>query len=110
MIQKVFGVRDTKALAFLQPYFSNSTGAAVRAFSDEVNNTDGRSMIQKHPEDFVLYELGEFDDNTGAFVSHSPIKMLGCGADFVQVKSNVKVDDFIQSMKNGAKEEVASGK
>lgn len=81
MIQKVFGVRDAKALAFLQPFFSVSVGAAIRAFSDAVNE-DVKSPLGKHPEDYVLYELASFDDNTGEFVCTNPIKMLGCGSDF----------------------------
>lgn len=81
MIQKVFGVRDTKAMAFLQPFFSASTGAAMRAFDDAVNE-DGKSMLAKHPEDYVLYELADYDDSTGEFKNCVPIKMLGCGADF----------------------------
>lgn len=84
MVQKVFGVRDSKALAFLQPFFSASTGAAVRAFGDAIN--EGNSPLAKHPEDYLLYELADFDDSTGEFISCNPIKMLGCGADFVQVK------------------------
>lgn len=85
MIQKVFGVRDGKAMAFLQPFFSASVGAAVRAFSDAVNE-DGKSPLTKHPEDYILYELATFDDNSGEFFSTVPIKMLGAGVDFVQIK------------------------
>ena len=77
MIQKVFGVRDTKALAFLQPFFSASTGAAVRAFGDAVN--EGNSPLSKHPEDYLLYEIGDFDDQTGELIACNPLKMLGCG-------------------------------
>ena len=96
MIQKVFGVRDSKALAFLQPYFSNSVGAAVRAFADEVN--DGKGMITKHPEDFLLYELGEFDDNSGEFKCTVPIKMLGSGKDFVIQSPKVPALDKLAKM------------
>lgn len=82
MIQKVFGVRDAKALAFLQPFFSASTGAAVRAFADAVNE-DSKSPLAKHPEDYILYELASFDDNTGEFIPCEVLKMLGCASDFV---------------------------
>lgn len=92
MIQKVFGVRDTKAQAFLQPFFSNSVGAAVRAFGDAVN--DGQSPLSKHPGDYMLYELADFNDGVGEFVCCVPIKMLGCGADFVEVKRVPVVPDL----------------
>lgn len=100
MIQKVFGVRDTKSLAFLQPFFSISTGSAVRAFSDAVNES-GSSPLAKHPDDYLLYELASFDDESGAFENVSPIKMLGCGADFVNAvrPSAVKVSGSCGDMK-----------
>lgn len=85
MIQKVFGVRDGKAQAFLQPFFSNASGSAIRAFDDAVNDNSPSNQIAKHPEDYILYELAEFDDNSGEFMSVNPIKMLGCGRDFVKV-------------------------
>lgn len=84
MIQKVFGVRDCKAEAFLQPFFSVNSGAAVRAFADAAN--DGQSPIAKHPGDYNLYELGSFDDASGKLTDLSPMRMLGCAADFIEVK------------------------
>lgn len=107
---KVFGIRDSKAMAFLQPYFSPSVGGAVRAFADEVN--DGKGMITKHPDDFILYELGEFDDNTGLFVSLTPIVMLGCGKDFVVQKSSPRFEDLVPATAKDimrSREEVSNG-
>lgn len=95
MVQKVFAVRDSKAQAFLQPFFSVSTGAAVRAFGDAVN--EGNSPLAKHPEDYLLFELGEFDDNTGEFSRVGVNKMLGCGADFI-VKSLKPVLDLAKEV------------
>lgn len=86
MIQKMFGVRDGKALAFLQPFFSISAGAAIRAFGDAVNESN--SVFGKHPEDYVLYELGTFDDNSGEFIGCGLTKMLGTASEFVVAKSN----------------------
>lgn len=94
MIQKVFGVRDTKALAFLQPFFSVSVPAAVRAFGDAINENPN-SPLGKHPEDYILYELGDFDDNSGELIACIPMKMLGVGKDFVNVvprMPSVKMD------------------
>jgi len=83
MIQKVFGVRDVKAKAFLQPFFSVTVDSAIRAFSDAVRED---KMFSKHPEDYILYELASFDDNGGAFVPLDKIHMLGIGTDFVELK------------------------
>lgn len=85
MIQKMFAVRDTKAQAFLQPFFSSANGSALRAMGDAVN--DGKSPFSAHPEDYILYEVGSFDDNTAELVPVVPIKLLAAASDFVEVKS-----------------------
>lgn len=81
MILKVFAARDMKAEAFLQPYYSPNVGSAVRAFGDACNEKN--SPFNKHPNDYVLYEIATYDDNTAEFISLNPIKMLGCAADFI---------------------------
>jgi hypothetical protein len=63
MIVKIFAIRDAKADAFLQPFFSPTKGTAIRAFSDAVN--DSQSQFFKYPDDFTLFELGTFNDSTG---------------------------------------------
>lgn len=62
-IKKIVAVRDRALDAFGQPFFIPSNGAAIRSFQDEINNKD--SELYKHPDDYDLYELGEYDDNTG---------------------------------------------
>lgn len=83
MTLKFFAVRDMKALAFLQPFFSNSTGSALRAFGDAV--ADKSCPFSKHPEGYVLYEIGAYDDSTAELTSVSPVKMMACAMDFVNV-------------------------
>lgn len=80
----MYAVRDAKALAFMQPFFSVQSGSAIRAFDDAVN--DGKSPFFFHPEDYILYELGEFDDQSGALTAIEPIKMLVVGLDVFRGK------------------------
>lgn len=84
MTLKVFAVRDMKALAFLQPFFSNATGAALRAFGDACE--DDKSPFNKHPEDYVLYEIGSYDDCTAELVALSPVHMMATASDFIVEK------------------------
>lgn len=70
MRYKIVCVRDRAADVFGQPIFVASLGVALRSFSDEVNNKE--SNINKHPDDYDLYELGEFDDNEGLFYANHP--------------------------------------
>lgn len=85
MNMKVFAVRDLKSAAFMQPFFTQSVGTATRIFGDAVE--DEKSIFHKHPEDFVLYELGEFDDQTGHITSIEAVKMVVYASDFVANKA-----------------------
>lgn len=62
MIVKMFCIYDSKAEAYMQPFFFQATGLAIRAFEDLVR--DDKSNISKYPQDFTLFELGTFDDQT----------------------------------------------
>lgn len=97
MITKAFGIYDSKAHAFGVPFFMVSVGAAVRAFSD-LGNESG-SGVNRHPSDYVLYEIGSFDDSNGEFISLSPHVHLGIGSDFVDkrpVRYNPAASDLVK--------------
>lgn len=67
MVLKMFCIRDAKADIFHRPFFSSTHGEAERQFVQVVN--DDKSTIFKFPEDFDLYYLGEYDDNSGKIKS-----------------------------------------
>lgn len=93
MLMKVFSVRDMKSEAFLQPYFSVNQGTALRAFDEACQKQD--SPFYKYPNDYVLYEIGSYDDETGLLTALTPVKMMSCAADF--------------SLQKPVKQEVVSG-
>ena len=71
MIVKVFGIYDTKAEAYLPPFFMKSKGEAIRAVTAHAN--DPQHNFCKYAEDFTLFELGSFDDSNGKFeLLHTP--------------------------------------
>lgn len=78
MRYKMFSVRDRAADMFGRPFFANTTGAAVRSFTDEINNA--QSELAKHPEDYDLYEIGYFEDEFGTVTADTP-KMVAIGKD-----------------------------
>lgn len=72
----VVGVRDQAAGAFMRPLFFGSIGQAVRSFQDEVNRAAEDNAMYRHPEDFELFHLGYFNENTGGMESlSSPISI-----------------------------------
>lgn len=75
MKTKMFTLLDTKAEAFGVPFFMPQTAMAKRAVMDL--SRDPQSMLSKHREDFVLYEIGEFDDSIGSVIPYATPKNLG---------------------------------
>lgn len=63
MNYKIFSIYDEKAKAFGVPFFKQHRGQAVRDVQDVANNRE--SILSRHPSDFSLYMLGNFDDDQG---------------------------------------------
>ena len=77
---KVFCVYDSKVQAFMQPFFLRSNGEAIRSFADIAN--DPQSNVCRHPEDFSLMLLGEYDDETGSFTNEKAPTNLGLASSY----------------------------
>lgn len=71
----VFSVFDKAVQAYLQPFYARSAGEAIRSFAELAN--DVGTNVARHPADFVLYRLGEFDDNSGFFECGEPQRIVG---------------------------------
>jgi len=71
----IFCVRDRATDQYGNPMFLISEGQAIRSFSDEVNRNADDNMMHKHPDDYDLYRLGEFDSDTGEFVTARPVQV-----------------------------------
>lgn len=76
-------IRDAAAEAWLTPMFFQSKGQAVRSFTDAVNSQEGD--FGKHPEDYTLFAIGEFDPDSGTLVVYKDgPASLGVGVNFVR--------------------------
>lgn len=65
MKHQMIAVYDNKAEAFLPPQAVQSNGAAIRSFSDAVNQPD--TAFNNHPSDYALFNVGQYDDATALF-------------------------------------------
>lgn len=61
----IVSVYDTAVQAHGRPLFVPSKGAALRSFTDEVNREAADNPMWAHPDDYILFELGAFNDATG---------------------------------------------
>ena len=92
MIIKVFSVYDSKAEVFLPPFYFQNKGEALRAFSDTIQ--DSNTSLAKHPEDFSLFELGEFDNSNAKYTSLQAPVSLGLAVEFLKSSdAQVKIVD-----------------
>lgn len=82
MIYKIVAVHDRAAAAYGRPIFALAIGQAIRSFQDEIRRVAPDNEMNRHPEDYDLYELGEFDDNTGQFTSLSSPIQIAIGKHF----------------------------
>lgn len=78
---KIFSVYDSKAQAFLPPFFLPNEEMAKRTFADCVNSPSHQFGI--NPADYTLFALGEFDDNAGTMESYPP-SSLGLAVEYVK--------------------------
>lgn len=83
MRYKVLAIRDRAADTFSQPMFFASLGSGVRAFGDEVKRVHENNNLNKHPEDFDLFHLADYDDDTGTFEGLSRPVQVAIGKDYM---------------------------
>ena len=77
---KIYAIKDNAIEAFGQPFFVKAQGQAVRMFKDEANNPE--SQIHKHAEDFELWHIGEFDEQTGTLSTTTNTERVARAIDF----------------------------
>lgn len=63
MKNPIFSIFDEKAEAFMRPFPMLNEATAVRDFTDAMTNPE--NPMARFPADYTLFQLGEFDDNTG---------------------------------------------
>jgi len=72
---KIFSVYDSKAEYYAQPQFSENKATALRAFHALCN--DMETQISKHPGDYTLFQIGDFDERTGTIKGDEAKTNLG---------------------------------
>lgn len=68
MKKKIFSIFDSKAKFYGPIFMKDQVGEAERDFSIAVNDPKS-GLLHQFPEDFDLFWLGEYDNQTGACTS-----------------------------------------
>lgn len=86
MKSKMYTAYDSKVELYLPPFFMRTRGEAVRAWETAVN--DPQTQMCRHPDDFTLFEIGEFDDSTGCVEMYGAKISLGLALEFKEKPIN----------------------
>lgn len=78
MTKKIFAIYDEKAEAYLQPFFLDTMPLAIRMIGDLLQQPEHN--FAKHPSDYTLFLIGEFDESTSKIESFKT-----CVANFVEL-------------------------
>ncbi len=104
----IYTIFDTASGLYLRPFFNTSDGAALRAFSDIA--TDPDHEVGKHPEDYSLFRIGIYDDNTAVLTAENR-DCIATGLELVSAARNVKKeqkdifeDEILKGMRQARRE------
>ncbi|WNK14862.1 MAG: nonstructural protein [Microvirus sp.] len=61
----LLSIRDSAVAAYMPVQAVTHIAGFVRALGDVVSSGSTTEEIAKHPEDYVVYKVGEFDDQSG---------------------------------------------
>ena len=100
----IYAIFDNAAKAYMSPFFMHNHGLATRAFSDQVN-AQQENQISLHPEQFALFHIGEYNDETGHIEPLATPDPLGRGNQFKSQNENIdKLEELLDKFETLVKE------
>lgn len=79
----IYSIYDDKSLSYGHPWFQPTEGMAIRMMTDLINDPD--TQHYKHPNDYSLYCLGEYDTSDGIIIPAQHLKQIVTGRDVRRV-------------------------
>jgi hypothetical protein len=78
---KILSVFDTKGNSHYPPQIAKTTEEGRRQFAMTCENKE--TMLHKFPADFILKEIGEWDEVEGYLIPYEKPVILNTASDFV---------------------------
>lgn len=79
-LKPVVAVYDAKLNLFKAPYPATTKGEAIRDFGDHAR--DEKSKLNKHPEDFTLFHVADWDEDSGQYTNLTAPVALASALEF----------------------------
>lgn len=83
----LFVVRDVKADAYGAPMSVATKGLALRSFTEAC--LDPRSEMNKYPEDYMLYVIGQYEPNTGCISPFPVPEFVASASEVIESRKRV---------------------
>lgn len=77
---KVFLLKDDKSTSYGPPATAPTRGMFLRDIQEGLQ--EGKAVWARHPQDFSLFEIGEFDPRSGTIHLYESKNCLGLVQDF----------------------------
>lgn len=106
MHSKIFSIHDQKAEYFNTPFFNKTHGEAERNFRTAVQ--DPKTTLNKHPEDFDLYYMGTYDDQSGEIKSLKTPEFVIKGIHCLPINLSDATGQTIEDIRSGLKNDPKS--
>jgi len=81
----VYAIYDSKSKFYRFKYECRTHGEALRAFITGAN--DIKTEIGRHPADFTLFHVAQYEDESATFQNICPPENLGLALHFVEAKN-----------------------
>lgn len=84
MLIRMYSIYDKKVNVYQPPLFCHNAGDALRTCHMHFSNPE--TKVNKYPEDFDVYDIGEYDDQTGQLKPHTNPQFLSTAVDILGIK------------------------
>lgn len=79
-LHKIFVLKDDKSNSYGPPIVEQTRGMLIRSLQEGLSQ--GQAIWAKHPQDFTLFEIGEYDPRSGNVELYESKSCLGLVQDF----------------------------
>lgn len=71
---QIYCIYDSKVLDYANPFYLHSEGELRRGFVEVCMNPE--TKMNKYPNDFSVYHIGEWNSESGIISSHPPALVM----------------------------------
>ena len=100
---KLYTVRDVQADSFGKIFAFNSEAEAKRTLLQACLDT--QTSLGQFPDDYVLYEIGQYEEHTGVITAQDPTRVITGTEILHQHKQRMEKIDSLQNSIDEIKDE-----